>query len=222
MANDDFRHGLLRTRPHPASFHGETGTHRLDVAGGEAWIFAPEAPGPKPLVVVLHGAGGRAKDMLRVVEPTARERGEVVLAVQSQAPTWDLIHDGYGIDVARIDAALSLVFERYEIDPARIAIAGFSDGASYALSLGLANGELFNHVIAFSPGFMAPGAYQGKPRVFVSHGVHDEVLPIDPCGRTVVAKMKRRGYDVLFREFDGPHTVPQPIVREAAAWLAGG
>lgn len=32
--------------------------------------------------------------------------------------------------------------------------AGFSDGASYALSLGLPNGNLFSHIVAFSPGFM--------------------------------------------------------------------
>ena len=34
--------------------------------------------------------------------------------------------------------------------------SGFSDGASYALSLGAANGDLFTHIAAFSPGFMRP------------------------------------------------------------------
>ncbi len=55
---------------------------------------------------------------------------------------------------------------------------GFSDGASYALSIGLTNGDLFTHVVAFSPGFASPVTYTGKPPVFVSHGTHDEVLPI--------------------------------------------
>ena len=38
------------------------------------------------------------------------------------------------------------------IDPSRIAMAGFSDGASYSLSVGLANGDLFSAVFGFSPG----------------------------------------------------------------------
>jgi poly(3-hydroxybutyrate) depolymerase len=47
------------------------------------------------------------------------------------------------------------------VDPQRICVSGFSDGASYALSLGLANGDLFTHVAAFSPGFMRPPCTQG-------------------------------------------------------------
>src|SRR3712207_7974813 len=51
--------------------------------------------------------------------------------------------------------------------------AGFSDGASYALSLGIPNGDLFTHLVAFSPGFAAPDGQRGHPRVFVGHGVDD-------------------------------------------------
>jgi len=40
-------------------------------------------------------------------------------------------------------------------DPARVTLGGFSDGATYALSIGLANGDLFPQVIGCSPGFIA-------------------------------------------------------------------
>jgi phospholipase/carboxylesterase len=62
----------------------------------------------------------------------------------------------FGPDVDYINRSLQHVFERYTVDPNRLGIAGFSDGASYALSLGLPNGDLFSHIIAFSPGFMRP------------------------------------------------------------------
>ncbi len=65
-----------------------------------------------------------------------------------------LLRGGFGPDVRFIDKALSKVFGSYRIDPSHLAVAGFSDGASYALSLGLPNGDLFSHIIAFSPGFM--------------------------------------------------------------------
>ena len=81
----------------------------------------------------------------------------VLLSPQSQSSSWDVIRGGYGPDVQIMDKALRSVFERYTIDPKRCSIGGFSDGASYALSVGTTNGDLFTHIVAFSPGFMRPG-----------------------------------------------------------------
>ena len=67
-----------------------------------------------------------------------------------------------GPDVDTIDRSLRTVFAALPVDPHRLAISGFSDGASYALTLGLPNGDLFTHVIAFSPGFMQPPSRVGK------------------------------------------------------------
>jgi phospholipase/carboxylesterase len=105
------------------------------------------------------------------------------------------------------------------VDPARLAVGGFSDGASYALSLGLTNDDLFSHVLAFSPGFMAPAGQAGTPRIFVSHSTDDGVLPIDRCSRRVVPRLERAGYDVTYREFEGAHTVPPEIALEAVGWF---
>jgi predicted esterase len=68
---------------------------------------------------------------------------------------------------------------------------------------------------------MAPAAQHGTPRIFVSHGTQDRVLPIERCSRRVVPQLERAGYDVLYHEFDGPHTVPPEIARQAARWFAG-
>ena len=94
--------------------------------------------------------------------------------------------------------------------------------ASYALSLGLANGDLFGRVLAFSPGFVAAGPRHGGRRVFVSHGARDEVLPIDDTSRDVVPGLRRDGYVVEYREFDGGHVVPPDIARDAIGRVAGG
>jgi phospholipase/carboxylesterase len=96
-----------------------------------------------------------------------------------------------------------------------MAVGGFSDGASYALSLGLVNGSLFRHVIAFSPGFMDPPTTSGKPAIFVSHGTADRVLPIDKCSRRIVPLLKSAGYKVDYREFEGGHTVPPELAKAA-------
>ncbi len=92
----------------------------------------------------------------------------------------------FGPDPEFVDRALDLVFARYAVDPSRLVAEGFSDGVSYALSLGLLDRDLFTHVLAFSPGFLVAGSRRGKPRLFVSHGVHDRVLPIGVCSRRIV------------------------------------
>ena len=81
----------------------------------------------------------------------------ILLSPQSQSSSWDVIRGGYGPDVQIMDKALKSVFDRYTVDPQKCSIGGFSDGASYALSVGTTNGDLFTHIVAFSPGFMRPG-----------------------------------------------------------------
>jgi phospholipase/carboxylesterase len=107
------------------------------------------------------------------------------------------------------------------VDPLRLAVCGFSDGASYALSLGSANGALFTHAIAFSPGFASTEEQRGSADIFVSHGTHDEVLPIEGTSRRIVPQLRRRGYVVRYEEFDGPHEVPKAVAREALSWFIG-
>ena len=146
--------------------------------------------------------------------------GFILLSPASQGGTWDAIGDGYGPDVRALDAALTKVFTICNVDPARVGVCGFSDGASYALGLGLSNGELFQSVIAWSPGFVPQGIdRQGKPRVFVSHGTNDPILPIDSCSRVLVPDLKKRGYAVTYREFEGVHTVPREVSEEALRWF---
>ena len=141
--------------------------------------------------------------------------------MDSRGISWDVLRGQYGPDIAFIDQALDWAFARCAVDLTRLAIGGFSDGASYGLSVGLANGDLFTHVLAFSPGFMVPPALVGKPRIFISHGTQDQILEIDSTSRSFVPQLQRAGYQVHYREFAGPHTVPVEVAREALQWFAG-
>lgn len=216
--------GRLHSRPTPPVEPGISGLQRLGLDGNrDGLLYVPasyQAEQPVPLILMLHGAGGDAEGALSLIEGFANPLGVVLLAVDSRQETWDLMVDQYGADIAFIDRALIQTFSRYAVDPERIAIAGFSDGASYALSVGVTNGDLFTHVIAFSPGFMAPTDQIGRPQMFISHGKRDNILPIDRCSRRIVPRLQQAGYQVLYQEFDGSHTVPQAIARDALAWFA--
>lgn len=181
-----------------------------------------DARQPAPLVLMLHGAGGDARGGLDPLLRLADDQGLILVAPASRDATWDRIVGSYGPDVATIDRALGRTFSGLNVDRSRVAVGGFSDGASYALSLGLGNGDLFTHVIAFSPGFAPRGPRRGKPRLFVSHGIHDDVLPISATSRRILRDVREDGYDVRFREFDGGHAVPAHIGEEAVAWFLEG
>jgi phospholipase/carboxylesterase len=168
-----------------------------------------------PLIVILHGAGGDANQALRYLDSYTDDLGSLLLAVKSHGGTWDAIRGGFGTDVAALDAALAEVFDRFQVDGERVAIAGFSDGATYALSLGIINGDLFTEIIAFSPGFIISSARKplGAPRIFVSHGAEDPVLPISQTSRQLIPLLRKAGYEVDYREFNGGHTIPSAMAQ---------
>jgi len=181
---------------------------------------ATAADGPLPLFIFLHGAGGSGQGVLRRLGTAADEAGVAVLAPDSRDSTWDGIRGEFGADVAFLDRALERTFEQVSVDATRIAVGGFSDGATYALSLGLINGDLFRRIVAFSPGFVVDGQPHGKPRIFISHGTSDPILPIDQCSRRIVPGLRRLGYDVTYKEFNGRHEVPPAIAAEGMRWIA--
>jgi phospholipase/carboxylesterase len=199
------------------------GTIRLrDAAKRDGRLYVPRQAAPQrplPLIVLLHGGGGRAQDF-RSTFPLAEEFGVVMLALDSRHNTWDGIDSPFGPDVQFIDAALRYTFERVAVDRERIAIGGLSDGGAYALSLGLVNGDLFTHLVAVAPGFFAPPAPPtGRPRIFVAHGTRDNVYSVAGSRRDIVPRLKSAGYDVTYYEFDGPHWVTEAAAREALKWL---
>ena len=183
-------------------------------------LLLPSKPSeePVPLLVLLHGAGGSGGGIAKRLGAFADEAGMAVLAPDSRGSTWDAIRGDFGPDVLFLNRALERVFETVAVDPQRIVVGGFSDGASYAISLGLQNGELFKRVLAFSPGFYVGDSTQGKPRIFISHGTGDEILPIERCSRMIVSRLQKMGYDVTFREFQGGHEIPPDVARAGMQW----
>jgi phospholipase/carboxylesterase len=198
------------------------GRFRLGLGSGrDGVIHVPasyRSSTPAPLIVMLHGAGGTGEGVISRMS-LAEEFGVVLLGPDSRDPrTWDMVMGGFGVDVDFIRNAVAAVQRRGSIDPTRITLAGFSDGASYALSLGVGAGDVYSKIMAFSPGFMKPRAAKGKPRIFVSHGNDDNILPIDVTSRVIVPQLKQQGYDVTYEEFQGRHTVPIEIQRKALEW----
>lgn len=209
----DFIHRLPTKEPLPP------GRHRLGLfEERDAVLYVPSRTAPRrptALIVLFHGGGGSAEKILPMLEGFAEERTFLLLVPQSLFPTWDLVIGGNGPDRQRLDICLAEVAARFLLDPTHLGFAGHSDGGSYALSLGLANGHFVTNLIISSAGFLSVHLQAGTPRVFISHGTRDEQIPIERSGRVHAARLREAGYDVTFVEYDGPHSFQPHVVAQA-------
>lgn len=215
-----------------------------DSAAAPAWVervVEPRAPSPTPpLLVVLHGIGADENDLLplaRVVDPRLR-------VVSLRAPhryaigyAWfelaflpggrvqpDL--DQAAGSLAGLRDWLAAAPTRLGTDPARTYVLGFSQGAMMSLGVLRTRPELLAGVVALSGRdpeglfpMTAPAAAVGRVPLFVAHGLHDDLLPVDNGRRTRDA-FAGVSADLTYREYPIGHGVSDAEMRDVADWLA--
>lgn len=213
----------LTARPGTPTGTVSTGETVLTLPSGRsARIIVPASYTPSqamPLALMLHGANSSGQQALAPFRSFVNVHPVILLAIDASDGTWDAVDRSWGADVANIDEALAFAFARCNVDPARVCVQGFSDGATYALALGRANGDLFTRIAAQSPGFIFPLAEVGAPKIYITHGIFDQVFPIDETGARIAELLSAR-YDVRYVEYEGGHELPGSIASDVMAWLA--
>lgn len=216
----------------PAAPPAQAARGPIDLGDG-AVAYVPTSIGaaPAPLLVLLHGAGGRAETIIARFRAEADRRRFILLAPKSAGMSWDVILDSgrpdrpreprVDIDPPRIEAALARLRSRIAVDPHRVALGGFSDGASYALSIAPLRPDLYRDILAFSPGMVIPlPGRRGRQDVFLAHGRRDRILPFANAAERLVPALESQRHRVTFRPFDGDHELPEAVIREGVnAWL---
>ena len=203
------------------------GLHPLGLAvERDGFLYVPanyDPAVPAPLLVLLHGAGGSSADWDTPGLRTEYDaNGLLVLAIDSRYSTWDVRVTGeYNVDVDFLQQALEYAYRVANVDPDRMGIGGFSDGASEAIGLGITNAHLFSRVLAYSPGFLYAPFARGYPEFYVTHGVLDEVIPFSFARDNIVLGLVRGGHQVIFRQFDDGHLIPGEFVPQSMSWAAG-
>ena len=201
----------------------------------EAIAYVPASAGAQPpLLVLLHGAGRRADRMIESLSEEADRRGIVLLAPTSRGATWDSVSNAEqppspdsmlanslahrfsaSRDATRVEAAIAALGKLLPVDRSRTVLAGFSDGATFALAMGLSRSHSFSAVIAWSPGIAIETASPARGRkVFVSHGREDPVLSFNTDCAEIVPMVQSEGAVVSFLPFEGGHEMPQ-IAKDA-------
>lgn len=201
----------------------------------EAIAYIPANAGARPpLLVLLHGAGRRADRMIGYLAAEADERGIVLLAPTSRGATWDTVSRAEqppsadsmlansmahrftnSRDAARVEEAIAALGKIMAVDRSRTVLGGFSDGATFALAMGLSRNHQFAAIIAWSPGIAIETASPARSRrVFVSHGRQDRVLSFNTDCAEIVPLLQSEGAAVSFLPFTGGHDIPE-IAKDA-------
>lgn len=181
-----------------------------------------------PAIIMVHGSGGLSASADR----WARELNGAGLAVfvldsfagrgivstvndQSQLDSLAMMVDAY--------RALGVLAAHPRVDPARIAVIGFSKGAVAAVysatqrfrrQFGPAETEFAAHIGLYTPcnvAYRDDDKVTGKP-IRLHHGIPDDWVPIAPC-RAYVARLKQAGADAAIAEYpDSYHAYDNPAL----------
>lgn len=206
------------------------GEVRIEQGDARAVLLTPSKiePGKQyPLFTVLHGAGRQDEMLTKACQGEPDRRDAFFLIPRSVEPTWDLIVGGEAKDIDFLAYAYDLIYRRYPIDPKRQVLIGYSDGASYALSLALSNPGLFDAALCWAAGFvmldptaLAPEA--PKPSIYLEYGTHDELFPFERIALPMKENLTRAGYPVEFSVDEGGRHWPSGSFQgEALDWYFG-
>lgn len=223
---------LIESRVIPPSVETKNGKHELMLGDSlfinrgyywrDGYFYIPKTYQKNkalPLVIWLHGGGGDSSDADHMMK-IADKHEIVLLSLDSRHNTWDGIDSTFGPDVRFIDKAMQHVFERVAINPSKVVLAGLSDGGSYALALGRANGEVFTHLAAVAPWRLSPPSPRvGQPKIFLAHGTKDNVYPIFFTRQFIKPSLEKEGYELEYFEFDAAHWATEPMVQKMFAWV---
>jgi phospholipase/carboxylesterase len=193
-----------------------------------------------PAVVVIHGRGANERDLL----PIAAQLPSELHAFSVRAPqqmdggnsyTWyDLDLSAGGIQSSQPDPdgfrrSLDLLHEfvaaaidRHDLDPDRVGLLGFSQGAITSMSALLEHPDAYRWAVALH-GYLAESHHDradsaaGQP-VFVGCGTRDQVIPPERSERAAKL-LADGGAEVQFETYDVGHGTTPAEISDVVAWL---
>ncbi|MEE2674641.1 MAG: hypothetical protein VX466_12650 [Myxococcota bacterium] len=213
-----------------------TGLVRLEQGPGAAILLTPDEIDPDrryPLFTVLHGAGRQDEMLAKGYGGEPEKRQAFFLIPRSVEPTWDLIASSERADLDFLEYAYDLVYRRYPIDPLQQALIGYSDGASYALSVGLCNAAMYSALMVWAAGFLVldpptaerfrEGVPEPRPRIYLEYGTHDELFDFQTVALPMRDNLEKSGFDVTFSVDEGGRHWPSGSFQtEALDWYYEG
>lgn len=211
---------------------GAADAARVEIAGPGGitlpaeWMAPPSATGNAPGMLLLHGCGGLwAKPGVLATRPAhmaalLQELGYGVLMVDSFGPrgvreTCTASSKGALNSTRRAEdaqRAVNWLKSRKEIDSSRIAVLGWSQGATTVLALMDRDNPGVRAAVAFYPGcgsfLRTAQPYQPAAPTLMLMGEADDWTPVEPCRdlvtRSGMDTFRLVSYPDVYHDFDDP------------------
>jgi len=192
-----------------------------------------------PSVFFLHGYGSNMNDLFSLSQFFPDEYA--CISLQAPLPTgisgwaWAEIdysnlkelpkpEQGYSSRESII-TSISTCVRELELDPSRVHLIGFSQGAAFTLFCGLTKPNMF-HGLAALCGFLEHKKVEDEVdpsdvkdlKIFVSNGIDDEVIPIH-LGRMTERGLRKLGVDLTYNEYKTGHTISNDCMNDLLSWI---
>jgi phospholipase/carboxylesterase len=203
-------------------------------------VFFPEKTLQSyPTVIALHGRGANELDLLPLIQELGIDN---LLVISARAPLlfelglggafvwYQLSHDWvphHETFIASLEALRRFLREAkssYPIDPKRVILLGFSQGAIMAYAAALLDPKSIHGIAALSgyipteSGLPLELNHLDSLPVFISHGTFDEVIPVQ-LGRKTAELLTKANAKVVYREYPMGHQVTMETLRDLSAWM---
>jgi len=193
-----------------------------------------------PLLLLLHGYGSNEEDLFSF----AAQLPEDYYIVSARAPyplppygnAWYAINfdadmNKFSDEVQAVESRdliakfIDEVIDAYPIDKEKVTLIGFSQGAILSYAVALTYPEKIQRVLALS-GYLNLDIIDkdfsknniSKLRFFISHGVVDQVIPVD-WARKAPEFLKSLGLEVEYHEYPVGHGVAPQNFYALLKWL---
>ena len=201
----------------------------------------PAGEGPHPTILMLHGWGASAHDLLGLAPilhggealvlspqgPVAFEIGQGLLGFGwwPITPSRELDPRAFGAARKQLREFLDEACKRYPVDRRKLVLLGFSQGGVMAYDLALSDPNRFAGLVALSSwlpesidaAIPTQEEHKNFPALVV-HGTRDPMIPIERAQESR-RRLLARGVNVQYREFEMQHEVNSDALREIVVWL---
>lgn len=204
--------------------------------------YEPSVSGPHPTILMLHGRGANAFDLLGLA-PYLCDGKFLVICPQGPLETplgpgsvgyaWYPMSRGGPLDITemslskkKLEAFLDECIERYPIDLKKLVVLGFSQGGVMAYSLALARPDRFAALAALSTWlpkeFAAENSISHEIETLptlVQHGSQDPMIEVGRA-RESVERLRELRVPLTYREYEMGHEITSRSLSDLSAWLA--
>jgi phospholipase/carboxylesterase len=192
-----------------------------------------------PVIFLLHGIGSNERDLFSLADQFSKN----YLIISAQAPiplgsdgfAWFHIDLSSGARVIDINdeeksrqAIISFISEmqkKYSFDPGQVFLVGFSQGAIMSYSVGLTRPDLVKGIAIMSgrlleevKPFITSDKKLDQLKVFISHGVNDNVLDIQ-YARTAMKFLQSKNIQAEYHEYSEGHGINNLMMEDLIRWL---